>query len=181
MNLFRASHLVALAPLFIGCVGAGEVGEESTEETTQAISTTIPVSGTGVDLLNGAIVHSQVFTDTTLTMQSTETVELSGDLHGRVLYHVTTFIDFVAGTLQNSGDQVFSGTIAGSAPTLIYDNEFVFNVNLVTGEETGQVYLVHRLAGAKARCVLDVLGTGVTPEGNPTFSYTGECTIVTGE
>jgi hypothetical protein len=142
-----------------------------------SVSTTIAVAGNGVDLLDGAIVHSTKTTANGKIVRSTETVELSGDLRGRVLYHVTSVFDFVNGTLVNTGEQVFSGTIAGSEPVLIYDDQFRFEVNLITGGESGKVYLVSHLAGEKVRCLLDVVGTGFNPAGNPTFTYTGSCTF----
>ena len=138
---------------------------------------TVQVAGDGVDLLNGAIVHSIERTDTGMVQRSTETVELFGDLRGRVLYHVTSVFDFENGTLTNTGDQVYSGTIAGSDPVMIHDDEFRFDVNLLTGAEAGSVYLLHHIAGPKVRCVLEVFGTGLNGEGNPTFGYTGECTF----
>ena len=94
-----------------------------------------------------------------------------------MLYHVTSVFDFVGRTLVNTGDQVFSGTIAGSAPVMIHDDRFRFQVNLLTGEESGQVYFFNPIAGPKARCQLDVVGTGLTAEGNPTFDYRGTCTF----
>jgi hypothetical protein len=50
-------------------------------------------------------------------------------------------------------------------------------VNLVTGEESGQVFLLDSLAGQKVGCTLDVVGTGRNGDGNPTFDYSGECTF----
>ena len=138
---------------------------------------TVPVAGSGVDRLDTAIVHSKEDTPGGMIQHSTETVDLTGDLNGRVLYHVTSVFDFARGTLVNTGDQVYSGTIAGSAPVLIHDDQFRFEVNLVTGQESGQVYLFDRLAGPKVRCKLDVIGTGLNAEGNPTFTYTGACTF----
>ena len=138
---------------------------------------TIQVSGNGLDALNTAIVHSQQPTPTGMIQESTETVELTGDLKGRVLYHVTSVFDFVHGTLVNTGDQVYSGTIAGSAPVMIHDDQFRFEVNLNTGQESGQVFLFERLAGPKVRCTLAVVGTGLNGDGNPTFSYRGACTF----
>jgi len=41
-------------------------------------------------LLNGAIIHSKKDTPTGMIQKSTATVELKGDLIGRVLYHVTS-------------------------------------------------------------------------------------------
>ena len=116
-------------------------------------------------------------TPTGMIQKSTEIVELKGDLNGRVLYHVTSTFDFVAGTLVNTGDQVYSGTIAGSEPVMIHDDQFRFQVNLATGEESGKVYLFGHIAGPKVRCTLDVTGTGMNAEGNPTFTYTGQCTF----
>lgn len=172
----RASRLVAIAALFIGSAGARAVGN-ATEAEHYARATTVSVAGSGVDFLSTAIVHSKELTPTGMIQKSTETVELNGDLKGRVLYHVTSVFDFVQGTLVNTGHQVYSGTIAGSAPVLIHDDQFRFQVNLATGKESGQVYLFDHIAGPKVRCTLDVVGTGANSEGNPTFDYSGECTF----
>ena len=139
------------------------------------VARTVQVAGSGVDFLNGAIVHSTETTPTGMIQKSTETVELNGSLRGRVLYHVTSVFDFVKGTLVNTGNQVFSGTIAGSEPVMIHDDQFRFDVNLGTGAETGSVFLVDHIAGPKVRCALEVVGTGVNSDGNPTFNYSGEC------
>ena len=136
-----------------------------------------PVAGTGVHYLPTAIVHSTELTPTGVIRRSTETVELSGDLAGRILYHPTTVIDFAANTLVNTGDQVFSGTVLGSTPVLLHDDEFRFEANLITGAVTGKVYLTDPIAGDKIRCELDVVGTGVDASGNATFTYTGQCRI----
>jgi hypothetical protein len=137
----------------------------------------VPVAGSGVDHLVTALVHTQEPTPTGKIQKSTEIVELSGDLKGFVLYHVTSVFDFAAGTLVNTGDQVYSGTIAGSAPVMIHDDQFRFEVNLATGEESGRVYLFDHVAGPKVRCELAVVGTGLSAEGNPTFDYRGTCTF----
>lgn len=139
------------------------------------VKRTIQVSGTGTDLLNGAIIHSKKPTAMGVIQRGTEIVDLSGDLNGKVLYHVTTVIDDKKGTLVNTGDQVFSGTIAGSDPVMIHDSKFRFEVNLATGAESGSVYLFDHIAGPHVRCELKVIGTGKTADGNPTFSYTGTC------
>jgi hypothetical protein len=136
---------------------------------------TVSVSGTGMDHLDTAIIHSQEDTALGMIQKSTEIVDLTGDLKGRVLYHVTSVFDYVHGTLVNTGDEVFSGTVAGSAPVMIHDDQFRFEVNLNTGKERGQVYLFDHIAGPKVRCTLNVVGTGLPAEGNPTFSYTGVC------
>ncbi len=139
---------------------------------------TIQVKGSGVDLLNGAVIHSKQESATGLVQKSTEIVELTGDLNGKVLYQVTTTIDFVKQTLVNTGDEVFSGTIAGSAPVMIHDDQFRFDVNLATGEERGQIYLFDWIAGPKVRCTLHLVGPGhVNADGNPAFDYAGECTF----
>lgn len=142
-----------------------------------ADNTAIAVSGSGVDLASTAVVHSKVPTPTGLIQRSTEIVELTGDLKGKVLYHVTSTIDFVNGTLVNTGEQVFSGTVLGSDPVLVHDDQFRFEVKFATGEEAGKVFLYNHIAGPKVRCRLDVVGTGLDPAGNPTFTYTGECTF----
>jgi hypothetical protein len=172
---FRKSAVVAFAAVSMSAVNARSVGGSSPAD--QGGTTTVKVAGSGVDDLRNAIVHSTKPTPTGMIQQSTETVELTGDLKGRVLYHVTSVFDFVNGTLVNTGDQVYSGTIAGSAPVLIHDDQFRFDVNLVTLKERGQVYLVNHLAGPKVRCRLDVVGTGLNADGNPTADYTGECTF----
>jgi hypothetical protein len=135
----------------------------------------VPVAGSGTDLLSGAIVHSKKQSATGMIQKSTETVELKGDLTGRILYHVTSTFDFAKNTLVNTGDQVFSGTIAGSEPVMIHDGRFRFDVNLKTGADTGSVYLTERIAGPKVRCTLQVVGTGKDADANPTFNYTGRC------
>ena len=140
-------------------------------------ATTIQVAGTGTDLQNDAIVHSKKATPDGEIDESTEIVELRGQLNGKVLYHVTTVIDRKKGTLVNTGDQVFSGTIAGSAPVMLHDGAFHFEVNLSTGTDTGSVHLTDHIAGPRVRCELSVNGTGNDASGNPTFAYVGTCTF----
>ena len=140
----------------------------------------VHVSGTGTDMLKGAIVHSKHSTPEGMIQTSTETVELEGDVHGRVLYQVISVFDFKKGTLVNTGHQVFSGTIAGSEPVMVHDSRFRFDVNLATGADRGSVYLLDHIAGPHVRCSLQVRGTGKNPEGNPTFNYSGECAFAGG-
>ena len=168
MIKFRASHILTVVALLLVSAQAS---------AGSAITRTVHVAGSGVDSLNTAIVHSKEFTPTGMIQKSTESVELNGDLTGRVLYHVTSVFDFVNGTLVNTGDQVYSGTIVGSDPVMIHDDQFRFDVNLFTGQESGQVYLFDHIAGPKVRCTLDVVGTGMNSDGNPTFNYSGECTF----
>lgn len=177
MIAFRAVQFAAVAvtALLAGPAdtraGGGPPGPKNHRNAT------VVVAGSGVDHLNTAIVHSKELTPTGMIQKSTEIIDLTGDLKGRVLYHVTSVFDFVHNTLVNTGDQVYSGTIAGSAPVMIHDDDFRFEIDLVTGQEVGQVYLFDHIAGPKVRCALNVVGTGVTPEGNPTFNYTGKCTF----
>jgi hypothetical protein len=117
---------------------------------------TVHVTGHGVDRMDGALVHSEQKTPAGLTRISTAVVELEGDLNGRVLYQVTTRIDSAHSKLTNTGRQVYSGTIAGSEPVMLYDDSFVFEANLATGSEHGQVYLVRHLGGPAVRCLLEV-------------------------
>ena len=152
-----------------GMIGNAAIADEP------VVKRTIQVSGTGTDLLNGAIVHSTKQTATGVIQRGTEIVDLSGDLNGKILYHVTTIINNQKGTLVNTGDQVFSGTIAGSEPVMLYDDSFVFEANLATGSEHGHVYLVRHLGGPAVRCVLEVSGTGKDGSDNPTFTYGGDC------
>ena len=141
---------------------------------------TIHVSGHGVDRMDGALVHSEQKTPAGLTRISTAVVELEGDLEGRVLYQVTTRIDSARGKLTNTGRQVYSGTIAGSEPVMLYDDRFVFEANLATGSEHGRVYLVRHLGEPAVRCLLEVSGTGKDGHDNPTFTYAGDCVFAAG-
>jgi hypothetical protein len=169
----KTPRAVRLACKVLACAAALQVLTPPT--LASAANRIVRVSGSGIDLANGAIVHSKTPTATGSVEQSTETVELSGDLHGRVLYQVTSVVDSARGTLVNTGHQVYSGTIAGSQPVMLHDSRFRFEVNLATGAERGSVYLVDHIAGPKVRCTLQVVATGKNPEGNPTFNYTGEC------
>jgi hypothetical protein len=178
MVSFPSSHALRIVAVtvFIGALGAHPLGDSGAARTDDG-SITVKVTGTGFDDLKNAIVHWQKPTPTGSIQQSTEIVELFGDLRGRVLYHVTTVIDSVNGTLVNTGEQVYSGTIAGSMPVMIHDDQFRFEVDLATGKETGQVFLFNHIAGPKVRCTLEGVGTGLNADGNPTFTYSGECTF----
>ncbi len=144
----------------------------------EAPSITRSVAGSGVHFFTTAIIHSQERTEFGMIQRSTETVDLTGDLIGRVLYRPTSIFDFVKSTLVNTGHQVFSGTILGSAPVMLHDDEFRFEVNLNTGAGFGEVHLAHRLAGPKVRCDLRIVLTGAkTLEGNAIADYSGTCTF----
>ena len=175
----RASKRIKTTKLFF-VVMASAVTSIAAFAVEPTVERTIKVSGTGTDLLNGALIHSKKPTATGVIQRGTEIVELSGDLSGKVLYHVTTVIDNQKGTLVNTGDQVFSGTVAGSEPVMIHDSRFRFQVDLGTGADSGSVYLFDHIAGPQVRCELKVTGTGKTADGNPTFSYTGTCKFRSG-
>ena len=178
MLSFAASQTLTIVAvtISIAALGARPLGDSGAARSDDG-STTVKVTGTGFDDLKNAIVHWKQPTATGSIQQSTEIVELFGDLRGRVLYHVTTVIDTVNGTLVNTGDQVYSGTIAGSMPVMIHDDQFRFEVDLATGNETGQVFFFNHIAGPKVRCTLKAAGTGLNAEGNPTFTYSGECIL----
>jgi hypothetical protein len=171
-NRVRRSLVAALAMVCI-CARDGSLGAKR----APAAERTVFVSGHGFDDLVNAIVHWESPTPTGKIQQSTEIVELFGDLRGRVLYHVTSVFDFVNGTLVNTGNQVYSGTIAGSLPVMLHDDRFRFDVNLNTGADIGHVFLTDHIVGPKVRCTLEGAGTGLNSDGNPTFTYSGECTF----
>jgi len=134
------------------------------------------VSGEGVHYFSTAVLHSETTSQSGKTTRSTETVELTGDLIGRVLYHPVTEIDFEAQTLSNTGHQVFSGTVLGGPPVLLYDDKFHFTVNLATGETVGEVVLDRALAGPAVECRLAITGDGArTDAGDSLVRYEGKC------
>lgn len=139
----------------------------------------IPVSGTGVHRFSSAVIHQQPSPDNGMTQLSTDTVLLEGDLHGQLLYHVTSVFDFEQGTLVNTGSQIFSGTVAGSEPVMLHDDTFRFDVNLHTGETVGEVHLRRSKDAPTAwwyECDLVVTGSGEFDErGDALVTYEGTC------
>lgn len=135
----------------------------------------LEVSGTGTHYFTTSVIHSQETTAMGMIQRSTDIVELQGDLEGRILYHPVSVFDFSAGTLVNTGHQVFSGTVLGSAPVMIYDKWFRFDVDLNTGETLGKVYLLDHIAGPAVRCELAVTGAGQSAAGDALVDYTGRC------
>ncbi|TVR92606.1 MAG: hypothetical protein EA416_07045 [Trueperaceae bacterium] len=139
----------------------------------------LPVSGTGVHSFSTAIIHSQVPTESGMIQRSSDIVTLQGDLEGHLLYHPTSTFDYEAGTLVNTGTQVFSGTVLGSDPVILHDDRFRFEVDLETGAMTGAVYLGRSndtpAAATWFDCDLAIVGTGVTDDGDATFAYEGSC------
>jgi len=138
------------------------------------------VSGTAIHYFDDvpgrkAITHEVTPTETGVKLRTTETIDLFGDLEGRVLYQPHTIINHVEGTLVNTGNQVFSGTVLGEGPVLLHDNLFRFDVNLATGETVGKVFLIDHVDGPVVDCVLDIIGTGFSEEGNGYADYSGRC------
>jgi hypothetical protein len=162
----------ALAAAAVGGRAAAAASPRTAQDELEKVW---PVAGSGVHYQKTAIVHSSQASETGVIQTSTETIDLSGDLTGRILYQPTTVIDLTIGTLVNTGHQVFSGTILGSAPVMLHDDEFRFDVNIATGAGAGKVYLTDNIAGPKIRCQLDVITTGMTPEDNVTADYRGFC------
>ena len=175
MNIASVIRLAGAAGAL--CICWGEPAGSAQATVTPAPSI-VHVAGHGVDWQSTAIVHSEKHTVGGVIRKSTATVQLEGDLHGWVLYQITTQVDSAKGTLVNTGQQVYSGTILGSEPVLLRDDRFRFEVDTLTGADHGNVYLVHHLAGPPAQCTLSVTGTGKRADGNPTFSYRGECRMV---
>jgi hypothetical protein len=141
---------------------------------------TVQVQGTATHFFSTAVRHSSQPTATGEIVRTTDIIRLEGDIDGYALYHPTTVIDGAAGTLVNTGTQIFSGTVAGSGPVLLHDDRFRFEVNLQTGETVGEIYL-GKSADAPAgegwfECRLTAVGTGMTPEGDGLAEYTGSCT-----
>ena len=138
------------------------------------------VSGTAIHYFDdvpgrNSITHEVTATENGVKLRTTETIDLFGDLEGRVLYQPHTIINEVEGTLVNTGNQVFSGTVLGEGPVLLHDNLFRFDVNLATGETFGRVFLIDHVDGPVVDCVLEIVGTGFTQEGNGLADYSGRC------
>ena len=167
MTQFSKKLAAILILATAACAGATEPNDRGTRW--------VAVSGTGVHYFSSAMIHSQSYTRTGLIQYSTDTVELDGDIKGRVLYHPKSVFDFDAGTLVNTGNQVFSGTVLGSKPVLLHDDSFRFDVNLFTGETRGVIFLEERLAGSRIRCRLEAFGTAGAPGEDVTINYTGFC------
>lgn len=179
------SLTVAMMPLLVACVGdsvaqdASTGSEEHKAPASVQPSSSIRVSGSAVHYFTTGIVHAEEQTADGLIRRSTEIIELTGDLNGYILYHPTSVIDEAAGTLVNTGTQVFSGTVAGSGPVILHDDSFRFEIDLAGGETTGEVHLRRSSdsphPGHWYECDLVVVGTGVTPEGDGLAEYSGTC------
>jgi hypothetical protein len=133
------------------------------------------VSGSAVHYFSTSIKHQSTPTPTGKVELSTDTIDLTGDLTGRIVYHVTSTYDFMAAQLTNTGHQVFSGIILNSDPLLLLDDDFIFQVDLNTGATVGKVFLVQSIAGERIKCSLLIEGTGLDSVGNGLVDYKGYC------
>ncbi len=137
----------------------------------------VAVSGSGIHHFDTVIVHRSWPTATGKRETTTETIDLKGDLEGRVLYQPRGVYNFATGKLVNTGNQVFSGTVLDSRPVMIFDDEFRFELDLNTGVVNGKVYLNNRLSGRRTSCELDIGNSTPPVNGKSEFSYTGECWV----
>jgi hypothetical protein len=103
----------ALSPVMLGRITSADPGNPRRGAVRPQAQ---PVKGTATDMLTTAIVHSTASTATGKIEASTETIELTGDLTGRVLYQPTSVFDFAKGTLVNTGRQVSPGQCSGQRP-----------------------------------------------------------------
>lgn len=176
----------ALAACGTEPTSASALASASAEETVAAAAARgpaapVPVSGSAIHFFTTSIVHSQEPTEGGMIERRTDIVRLSGDLDGYLVFHATSTFDFAAGTLVNTGTQLFSGTVLGSGPVLLHDDTFRFDVNLATGAVLGAVHLGRSNdaphPGGWFECELEVVGTGeMTPEGDGMVDYSGHCT-----
>ncbi len=178
MKRFTLSAL-SLFLVSAACVACGNENDPVVaDDTAVASSDPISVSGSGIHYFSTQVIHSTEMTDTGMIQRSTDIVELTGDLEGKVLYHPVSVFDFAAQTLVNTGEQVFSGSVLGSEPVLLFDNEFRFDVDLTTGATIGKVFLRESQDAAGEswyECKLDLVGTGMTEAGDAMADYTGTC------
>ncbi len=140
----------------------------------------VAVSGSAIHYFDTKIVHRSNETAGGLRETTTETIDLAGDLEGRVLYQPNSNYDFVNGTLVNTGNQVFSGTVLGSEPVILADDEFRFEVDLNTGAVKGEVYLNNSIAGPKMDCEIEVSSSSPPVNGQSESTYTGYCRVKKG-
>jgi hypothetical protein len=186
MRMFRirGPHSAALPLIGLLAVACTEpavphVSAQEPEAHTAAGARAIEVSGSAVHYFTTAAIHSEEPTATGKVQRSTDIIRLTGDVDGYILYHPTSVFDFAGGTLVNTGTQIFSGTVAGSAPVILHDDRFRFTVDLATGATSGEVHLTRSRdapqAGSWFDCRLTVVGTGLTDAGDAMAAYTGTC------
>ena len=178
-----AAALTAVLLLVAGGCGESEAlaspNVSTSEAPTAAPTRTLTVSGSAIHFFSTAVSHSEEAGPAGSVQRTTDIIRLMGDLDGFVLYHPTTVIDFAAGTLVNTGTQLFSGTVAGEGPVILHDDTFRFEVQLESGETRGTVHLGRSLDAPHRsgwfECDLEIVGTGMTPEGDGLADYSGSC------
>lgn len=181
MKLLRRHTLAPLAVLAL-VVPATACGDDDPIAVSMApvALQTVSVSGTATHYFSTAITHSETPVQGGMVNRSTDIIRLSGGIEGFVLYHPTSQIDFATQTLVNTGAQVFSGSIGGAEPVLLYDDTFRFEVDLTNGATTGRIHLRRSESSPHPEfwweCDLDAVGTGMTPEGDGLADYSGSCT-----
>ena len=115
----RSLSMTVALGVVLACVLAAAAGvlqassADSANDIEAELTTVRQVAGSGVHFVTTVIVHSSEPTETGMIQRSTETIDLTGDLTGRILYQPTSVIDFTNLTLTNTGHQVFSGTVLG--------------------------------------------------------------------
>lgn len=171
----QIQHTTTAVILSLGLLGVFTGSSVEAEAFSPRDKRWSPVSGSAIHYFPNAILHSSEDTDNGKVERSTDTIDLTGDINGRIVYHVTSEFDYQASLLTNTGHQVFSGTIMGSDPVLLLDDNFIFTVDLNTGETLGKVYLLRSLAGPRIQCKLTVVGTGFDSAGNGLAEYSGLC------
>jgi hypothetical protein len=159
---------------FAGLLSLGS-GSLAAQDPSEQFYQWTDVSGTAIHYFDNSMLHAEEETPRGFRRYVTETVELFGDLNGRVLYQPVTSFFLDEGKMVNRGNQVFSGTVLGVGPVMLHDDAFRFEVDLETGATSGRVLLMNRIAGPMVRCRLDIVGTGMTAEGNGLAEYTGKC------
>lgn len=151
----------------------------SASPTPAAASPPVQVSGSGIIFTGTTIVHSEEPTPTGMIQRSSVSGQLSGDLSGSILFNPVSVFDFANGTLVNTGNQFFSGTVAGSDPVVLHDDSFRFDIDLSTMSTVGTAHFSRSgdepHQGHWFECDLVIVGTGVTAEGDITSDYSGEC------
>ena len=171
--------VVAALMALLACAEADDPVAATPDPAGPTSLRSFDVQGTGVHFFSTAITHSAEPTQTGQRLRSTDIIRLEGDLDGFVLYHPTTVIDGAAGTMTNTGTQIFSGTIAGSDPVILHDDRFEFTVDLETGATLGRVYLGRSQDAPHPEtwfeCELEIVGTGMTAAGDGLATYTGRC------
>ena len=168
--MFRTTSLIAVVSASLLCSPAN-ADQQNTHWQD--------VSGTAIHYASTSWPHPDTYQATAsgFTVVSTDFVEIFGDIEGRAVFQPFTTFDGVENTIVNTGHQVFSGTVLGSDPVMLYDDDFRFEIDLDTGDTTGEIYLIQQIAGPKARCIFSMQSTGQDADGNNLSEYFGQCRV----